>query len=517
MDRSLSSSLAAEPVTGAPGPAGAPRAVAPVLAGAGGFLHRHAALLGILALAVLVRLPTLLGQSYWIDELITVGAVPMSWGDMYHRLLFGGETHPLLYCTLLKLWTLLFGTSKLALRLFSVTAGTLFVLACHRLTARLLSPRLALATALLAALSPYALYYSQEVRSYMLFGLLCTASYGYFYAYVETRRKRDQVLWILVQAAAFHTHVYGAFVLAAQCAYVLHRRWRRGDRALLHDHVGACLLLALSFLPWMGVILVLKAQYLAGTPLGHQEPIGLGHFAYAVYALFLGYSLGPSVEDLHRLHGLAAVARAHGVVTALAILSLLPLLVLGVRRIGAMPGARVRVALGAGVPLAAAFGVSLLSTLALNVRFLIPVLPFFLMVLAAGLGDLLERGARAALVAAPFAVAVVVSLGNYYTNPKYWREDYERTATYLHQQREIRVLAGATPLTLQHFLPDMDVEGLSRDALGDARPGERRWLVWNRTWMFDRNDRLHQQALAGFRLLSEQRYSGFLIELVEKK
>ncbi len=507
-----------EQISRAHGGPAVPGAAEPVVPGAGAFSRRHGAILAIVALAFLMRLPGILRQSYWIDELISVGAVPMTWEDMYHRLIFGAETHPLLYCTFLKLWALLFGYSKLALRLFSVVSGTLFVVYCYRLAARLLSPRVALVTALLAAVSPYAIFYSQEVRSYMLLALLSTASYFYFFVYIESRAKRDYALWLLATAAAFQTHVYGAFVLAAQGIYILHLLWQRRDRALFRDQLGACVIIGLTFLPWIAVILLSKGQYLSGkTPLGYQEPIGTGHVAYVLYALFFGYSLGPSTEDLHRLHGLTSVLLTYGAVTSLAIFSLVPLFVLGARKIWATPAARVAVALGAGMPLAAAFGVSLVSSLAFNVRFIIPILPFFLIVVAAGVCALVERGARAAVAVAPFALTVGISLFNGYTNPRYWREDYEQTALYLHAQPRVRVLAGAFPSALKYFLPDMDVTTLSKDDLEAVKSGEERWLVWNRTWVFDEGNRLQEQVDAEFRVLSEQHYPGFEIDLVEKK
>src|SRR4051812_30073313 len=100
-------------------PATSDTKVNPLVRGVQALESRPWAILAIVGLAFLVRLPGILQQSFWIDELITDAAVPMSWGGMYARLLFGAETHPLLYPTLLKVWVLLWGFSKLTLRLFS--------------------------------------------------------------------------------------------------------------------------------------------------------------------------------------------------------------------------------------------------------------------------------------------------------------------------------------------------------------------------------------------------------------
>jgi 4-amino-4-deoxy-L-arabinose transferase-like glycosyltransferase len=466
----------------------------------------------LVLLALAVRLPGLAQQSLWTDEVLTTGAIALPWPEMYRRLLLGGETHPVLYHSLARLWCELIGYSKVHARLFSVAAGVLFVVATWRLAARLVGERVALIAAVLAALSPYALYFSQEVRSYMLFALFTTASYHYYFSYVDHRRPRTAAAWVALQILAFYTHVYAVFALAAQGLHLLARRrpWKE-LKAPLACFAG----IGLACIPWGLVIVFVKTRYLVGaSPLGYQEPVGFGHIAYVGFALLYGYSLGPSVEELHTLHGLRAVAGAHGPTLLFAMAAALPLIALGARRVWRDPAARLAVGLGLATPVALSLLVSTFSKLAFNVRFVIAALPFLLMVIAAGLDEL--RG-QARLLAVPYALAVGLALFNSHTQPKYFREDYERAAEVLRTRPSVPVLAGATPGMHRFFAPELDPRPLTAEALDRVPRGEARWLVWNRPWAFDPRGALRTKVDAEFRVVSEQRLTGFVVQLAEKK
>src|SRR6266403_1322068 len=79
------------------------------------------------------------------------------------------DTSPPLYYLLLEGWTLIFGTSDLALRLFSVSFSIASLPLLAALADRIAGPRAALASCVLFAFSPLVIYYSTEGRMYSLF------------------------------------------------------------------------------------------------------------------------------------------------------------------------------------------------------------------------------------------------------------------------------------------------------------------------------------------------------------
>lgn len=136
-----------------------------------------ALLLAICALALAVRLYALDGESAWIDEIGTYNASAQpTWGGFIDYLRTHERTPPLYYL-LLRGW-LRWGEGVEWGRLLSVFLGVAGVIALYTGAAVSLSARVALVAALCLALSPYHVFYSQQLRSYVLQCLGTTLATG---------------------------------------------------------------------------------------------------------------------------------------------------------------------------------------------------------------------------------------------------------------------------------------------------------------------------------------------------
>ena len=131
-------------------------------------------LLAILLLASFLRFYRLDAQSFWNDEgnSARIAERPVD------LILEGaeGDIHPPGYYLLLHAWRAAVGHSEFALRSLSVVAGLALVLFTYTLGRRLFGNTTGLIAAFLAALSPFAIYYSQEARMYALLAALSAAS-----------------------------------------------------------------------------------------------------------------------------------------------------------------------------------------------------------------------------------------------------------------------------------------------------------------------------------------------------
>lgn len=122
----------------------------------------------VLLLAALPRLWRLDGLSFWFDE-----AATLHYAQGWPWDIWGQDTHPPLYYTLIGGWRLL-GESEYVLRLSSVLLSLGAVAAVHQ-AGVVMGGRLAgLLAALLLALSPFSMQYAQELRMYAL--LECTGA-----------------------------------------------------------------------------------------------------------------------------------------------------------------------------------------------------------------------------------------------------------------------------------------------------------------------------------------------------
>lgn len=131
-------------------------------------------LLALLAGGVALRFAGLGSRSLWLDEAYSAWFAALSWADLWLQTP-AYETHPPFYYSILKAWTMLFGTSAAGLRSLSAVAGILtipvLIAAAHEVArlAPVKRPHLfLLVTAAFAALSPRLVIAAQDARPYAL-------------------------------------------------------------------------------------------------------------------------------------------------------------------------------------------------------------------------------------------------------------------------------------------------------------------------------------------------------------
>ncbi len=185
------------------------------------------ALLGLTALAAAIRFGTLDLQSYHHDEAVTAGKViDPNLGDTLSQVA-DGERSPPLYYLLAWLWSKLFGTGEVGLRSLSALTGTLMVPAAFYAARRLAGDGAGLAAAVLFALNPYLVWYSQEARSYILMTLFVVLAVGYLVAYEREGERRHLWLWAGASALALLSHYFAAFVIVPEVAWLIGSRTER--------------------------------------------------------------------------------------------------------------------------------------------------------------------------------------------------------------------------------------------------------------------------------------------------
>ncbi len=193
----------------------APATPAPKLNADDRALARRSALLLVIVLAAFLRVHHIGAQSLWADEGLTNRILQLPATEMLQHIRDWEQTPPVYYY-LIKPWVLIFGNSETALRFPSAIFGTLSVLALYLAVRRIFGTAAALVAALLLALSPYHIAYSQEARAYALLVLLTIVSCDLFMRLLQKRTNRLEGLYVLVASLLIYTHLYGIFVLAAQ-------------------------------------------------------------------------------------------------------------------------------------------------------------------------------------------------------------------------------------------------------------------------------------------------------------
>ena len=157
------------------------------------------------------------------------------------------DLHPLGYYTFLWLWMKVFGESLVVVRLLTIIAGLVSVYLIYRIGLEFLADqRTSLLGALFAALAPFQIRYTQEIRMYSLMTMwLLLATY----AYLRASKTGKWSWWFAFSVSAAlgqYTHHLAAFYLIALALLpILQKDWKTFLRLTIAG-VGALMIYA----PW---------------------------------------------------------------------------------------------------------------------------------------------------------------------------------------------------------------------------------------------------------------------------
>jgi mannosyltransferase len=183
-------------------------------------LRKHLPLLAILALALILRLISIHTHPLWYDEAFAVlfsekGVSAMLYGTLAPVDGGAADIHPLLYYITLNIWMDFFGQTAIILRLWSVILGLGTISFVYLIGRDLFSKQTGLASALIVAIAPFHVQYSQEIRMYSLLGLLLTSATWCFLQARQSDSKRWWVAFGVLAGLAMHTQQLAAFYLVA--------------------------------------------------------------------------------------------------------------------------------------------------------------------------------------------------------------------------------------------------------------------------------------------------------------
>jgi len=471
-------------------------------------------------------------QSLWVDELWTLKAAAVG-GTLTAQSLFTNVQGPA-HAALVHLMST-FSSNEAALRGISAVFGTLTIPFVYLLGAEMVDRRTGLIAAVLAAVSPFLIWYSQELRNYSMLVFFSAAATLAVWRLVVSR-VGPWVSYGVSIALAGLSNLSSVFLAAAHWVFALPRM--RRDRRFLVRWVVVYVFVLIVLSPWIwGVshwVRVDRVGERVTAPVGAEErqllrgettftPMAI---PYSVFAMVYGYSVGPSSAELHTL-GPAAAFRAH-VPVVLGALALMAVAGLSGLVVFLQDRMRLRLLLSVAlVPMAAVTLLAVLNIKVFNARYVAVMTPLVLVVLAAGVRRLPTAGAW--VVGAGIVGFSLFGVGNYYWEPDYWREDVRSAARYIESAEldgDVVLVPVVTDVfdyyyggTAPRFLfyPGQcgsDEEVAERVDAG-TRGYRRLWLVRSRIWHADPDDRITSYVDTGHRLLQSASFPGVEVNLYE--
>lgn len=173
-------------------------------------------LLLILLGAAFLRFHSLGSRDLWYDEVFTYDVSQNSPTQIIHEL--SGDTSPPLYFLMLKAWSGMFA-NVVNLRSLSIVWALLGIWGVYLLGSQLFSPGVGLYAALMLAVNPFHIYYSQELRMYTTYTTLLVFGAYFLIKSVTGQMKRGWLVASLFNALALYTHYHAIFFILGEYLY----------------------------------------------------------------------------------------------------------------------------------------------------------------------------------------------------------------------------------------------------------------------------------------------------------
>lgn len=185
----------------------------------------------VIVLAIILRILFIdKPAGFWHNEMV-----------MYNQTIAGGpldiikaavdaDVHFPLYQLLLAVWIKVFGNGDITIRLFSVLAGVLNVIAAFFAGKEIKDEKTGNIFAFLTAINATLIFYSQEVKFYIFLSLFATISLYYIARILKNNKNIDYAGYILTNAAIVYTFTIGVlYVIAQGIAVLAYIIWKKKE------------------------------------------------------------------------------------------------------------------------------------------------------------------------------------------------------------------------------------------------------------------------------------------------
>ncbi len=258
------------------------------------------AVVTIISLAIALRLNGLLNQSFWYDEAYTGIMVSFDWKTLNQQLLF--DVHPPVYLYLLKIYSFILPTSDFSLRIFSVFWGIAIIPLAYLVGKNINSKAKissGLVFALLMAINPFFVLYSQEARSYTLVSFLYLLLI-YVYLKAKDSAYKYSLQWQMfsgISAILFLTHYISILGIFSIVLFDLLNK-PNSKNYFVHVLKKVALYIQIYAIPLLFLIpyvfFILKVQY-QNSPIQWWIPF-VG--PEKIYESLYGFTFGVNVKSL---------------------------------------------------------------------------------------------------------------------------------------------------------------------------------------------------------------------------
>lgn len=182
-------------------------------------------LLAITLAGVFFRVSSINTRSLWLDE--TTAIRQASWSIPEMLAWMANNVHPPLFHTLLHYWIRVVGRSEVEVRAFALVWGVVAIPLVFWAAKTMYDRRVGLISAVLLALSPFYIWYSQEARMYTMMLVFALITLTSLWKALNGDGRVWWVLYALSSAAGIMTQYFFGFLIIGQAIYMTRHVYRR--------------------------------------------------------------------------------------------------------------------------------------------------------------------------------------------------------------------------------------------------------------------------------------------------
>ena len=475
----------------------------------------------IAALALGLRFYQLGHENFWGDEVAYVQDASQSPYDIVD---YAGAPrtrvhHVVALPHLLVHFLILKNPSERVARIPSAIFGSLEVLLVFVFACRLFSFHVGVLAALFLAVSPLHLWYSQEARWYAQWSFLTTCSYVALLFAWKHNRLSGWVAYGLTTLLNIYTFVYSGLVMAIQTISMFLSRFVRCQRKpVLPKYFATQVCVTAAALPIMWMILR-GLDKSSGTP----RSLGFADVPYTFFAYAAGFTVGPTLAELHGLPNLSEVIAKHQIILVFFVV-FSTAVILGIRETMRDRTASVLLLPWLfGLPVLV-FVMASVTNLSYQVRYTLPALPAFVQILALGVLSLKSKPGRMALMVG-IVFCSLFSVSNFYWEPRYDKEHVRAALARVQAGNSAGaqiISIGQINRAVRYYGQGLNVVTVNKERCTDSgavlqagftQPAETIWVIAGRDWK-DRTAGCLEKLGHTYAIVGQQSFPGINLWLL---
>lgn len=230
-------------------------------------------------------------QSLWYDEILEETA--------FQRQFLGDKTNtipntPPFHAMIIYIISQIFPNNDLALRAVPATFGVISIPLLFFLGRRLFNEKIGLIASFCLSISPFHIWYSQEVRWYALHWVFILISLIYFLRTLETPCFKNYIGYVISNSLGLYTFQLQMLIIFLQGLYIL--LFFHKYKTQIFKWTIAWSIIGILYMPWI----IHQITSLREIAKPFPKPVSLFIlFSYTFYSYFAGFSIGPSLRELH--------------------------------------------------------------------------------------------------------------------------------------------------------------------------------------------------------------------------